>query len=85
MNKNLLLPVVLAFALPSLVGAEPPAPASPARTDSATAHHRTSRRATHRKARAHRRAARAHRSRSGKAHGKAHGKAQAKHRTQPAQ
>ena len=81
MKKNLLLPVVLAFALPGLVGAEPPAPASPARTDSATAHHRTRHRATHRKARAHRRAARAHRSRSGKAHGKA----QAKHRTQPAQ
>jgi hypothetical protein len=80
MKKNLLLPVVLAFALPGLVGAEPPAPASP-RTDSTTAHHRTSRRATHRKARAHRRAARAHRSRSGKAQAKA----RSKHRTQPAQ
>jgi hypothetical protein len=84
MKKNLLLPVVLAFALPSLVGAEP-APAAPARTDSTTAHHRTSRRASHRKARAHRRAAGAHRSRSGKAHAKAHAKARSKHRTPPAQ
>lgn len=84
MKKNLLLPVVLAFALPGLVGAEPPAPASP-RTDSTTAHHRTRHRATHRKARAHRRAARAHRSRSGKAHAKAQAKARSKHRTQPAQ